>query len=188
VYVWRARFGPSVLLVTLLVSCGGGSSDDSTEKSPPTARTTTPRSTSEDTRPITLGFDACALVPTEEATAFLAEPVDPPEPSVRLDVGVCTYIRSSGEGSIVVSASRFTDAATARAQFDANEAIVGTGQSVPGLGDGAYRTNPPRSAGTAPPGYYVLHGVLTLGFVSPVNFDPTVAEQQIRAALARIPA
>jgi hypothetical protein len=186
--MWRARFGTSVLLVTLLVSCRGGSSDESTEKSPRTARTTTPQSTSADTRPITLGFDACALVTTEEATAFLGGPIDPPEPSVGLDVGVCTYVRSSGEGSIVVSASRFIDAATARAQFDANEVVVGTGQPVRGLGHAAYRTNPPRSAGTTPPGYSVLQGVFTLGFVSTVNFDPTVAEQQIRAALARIPA
>ncbi len=183
---WVHRAALAVLVsVTALGAACSGSDSDSSSSSTTTSTTSTSDITSgptPDTTPIEFSGDVCALLTPDEATSVVGAQTAAPSPSGLGGTAICTY---EGDAVLVLSVSQFSDATAATAQFDANEGIVGTGQTVPGVGDGAYRTDPPTGA---PPGYYALQGAFTVGFVPTQEVDPGTATTLLNSIFTRLSA
>lgn len=175
----------ALVSVTALGTACSGSDSDSSSSSSTTSTTSTSDITSgptPDTTPIAFSGDVCSLLTPDEATSVVGAQTAAPSPSGLGGTAICTY---EGDAVLVLSVSQFADAAAARAQFDANEGIVGTGAEVAGVGGGAYRTDPPRGA---PPGYYAIQGPYTVGFVPTQEVDEGTVTTLLNAIFTRLSA
>jgi hypothetical protein len=186
------RVALSLLLPVLALgaACSGSGSDSDSDSDGKSSGSTTTSTTSTsdissgptpDTTPIGFSGDVCALLTPEEVASAIGAQVAAPSASGGGGVAICTY---EGDAVLVLSVAQFADATAARAQFDANAGIVGTGDDVAGVGDGAYRTNPPTGA---PPGYYALEGAFTVGFVPTREVDPATVTTLLNAIFTRLP-
>jgi hypothetical protein len=181
----RVHRGALAVLVSVTVlgaACSGSDSDSSSSSTTSTTSTSdTTSGPTPDTTPIGFAGDVCGLLTPAEVASVVGTETAPPS-ATGGTFAVCTY---EGEAVLVLSVAQFADAAAALAQFDANEDIVGTGDDVPGVGDGAYRTNPPTGA---PPGYYARKGAYTVGFVATQEVDEGTVTTLLNTIFARLAA